>query len=157
VIAVGLGAVLRAQAQTAPNPFREKTSRADSLYANVRARVVDIDKLREDAARSQQALRLSCIEEKLTRARANEAAAKVVMDGWSVGATSAEYADRSLDRLSLLSVYAMVYADEARTCSEVRALGQSLEVKVDKALPHEALPDVWRRPNLERPPLASPY
>ncbi len=163
--AVALGglvlvAVARAQTPPPPDPFAGKTAIATGAYGTIQARVQDIESVRADAAAHGQAVRVSCIDEKLKRARANAGTAKVIMDGWALGQGSVEYAQRSLDRLLLLQVYALVYSEEARACAEAKQIGDSLEVKVDRKLPDappDDHPDTGRLPHFERPPLASPF
>jgi hypothetical protein len=150
--------VIAAVARAEPG-FDQKTAIATATLSQIDTRVADIDALRAQAAGSGQGVKLSCIEEKLKRAKANAAAAKTVMDGWSVGETSPAYAQRSLDRLMLLQVYSMVYAEEAKACTGAKA-GQSLDIKGDKSADENGKDErafPVRPPKFERPPLASPF
>ena len=112
-------------------PFEEKTDIANQTYSAIGARVQDIEGLRAAAAREGKAMRQSCIAEKLKRAKANQSAGKVIIDGWSLGESNLEYAQRSLDRMMLLSVYSMVYSEEARACADATSAAERLDVKVD--------------------------
>src|SRR5437899_2639323 len=111
----------RADVPTKRTPFEEKSDIANQTYSTIGARVQDIEQLKGQAAREGKSVRLSCIEEKLKRSKANQSAAKVILDGWALGETNAEYAQRSLDRMMLLSVYSMVYSEEARACADAQA------------------------------------
>jgi hypothetical protein len=173
-VAAAVAVTARAQGPApAPDAFQERTATATSTVSSIDARVNDIESLRAEAAKKGEAIRLSCIEEKLKRAKGNQAAAKSVMEGWQLGAANPAFSQRSLDRLLLLQVYAMVYVEEARGCTDVNALSQGLEVKVDPNVASQngsgtapggpsAAADPgginWNRPpRLERPPLASPF
>ena len=151
-------------------PFEEKTDIANQTFSAIGARVQDIEALQSQAAREGKALRQSCISEKLKRAKANQSAGKVIIEGWSLGESNLEYAQRSLDRMMLLSVYSMVYSEEARACADADSAAEHLDVNLDKKTrgtdvdknsrygtgDDDAL-NPQRPPNFERPPLASPY
>jgi hypothetical protein len=119
-----------------------------------------IEELRAEATRNGAALQASCLDEQAKHAGANLATARQIEDGAALGKRDPEYAERSRQRLLLLSVYSMVYVDAAQRCAGVRELRDSVEVSVvrhtfDVPLPSGADPS--RAPQIERPPLASPY
>lgn len=152
-------------------PFEEKTEIANQTFSAIGARVQDIESLRAQASREGKAMRQSCIDEKLKRSKANQAAGKVIIEGWSLGESNLQYAQRSLDRMMLLSVYSMVYAEEARACADADSAADRLDVKLDQpkdgtgadgdrsryGTSDDDLLKPQRPPNFERPPLASPY
>ena len=148
-------------AQQAANPLAEKTAAATSAYGTIQARVGDIESLRADANGKGQTIRQACIDEKLKRAKHNLSAAKTVMDGWALAQNNPDFAQRSLDRLLLMQVYAFVFVEEARACSEVKATApDQVEIRVDHTVPSgddgNGATDPVRPPRFERPPLASP-
>jgi hypothetical protein len=166
----GLALAVAARAQKAlpslPDTFEERTQVANATEANIESRVTDIEMLKAQAQRDGQAVKLSCIEEKLQKSKANASQARSVMEGWAMGAVNLLFSQRTLDRLLLLQVYAMVYAEEARACSDAKALGKALEVKIEPSVPPSAgtaqTPNGddgigFPPPRLERPPLASPF
>jgi len=176
-LALLLGLAARA-AGPAADPFDERTQIAGTTTANIDARVADIEVLKQQAQKDGQQVKLSCIEEKLQRAKQNQSQAKSVMDSWQLGAANQVFSQRALDRLMLLQVYAMVYSEEARACSDAKAVGQALEMKVDANVPATTSTAVGpsgkpgasggdgsggdngfdlRPPRLERPPLSSPF
>jgi hypothetical protein len=155
-----LGAAALAGADTPPadpGPFAKKTELAQMTLASIDARVGDIEQLLRQANQEGKAIKASCIDEKLKRAKNNKSTAQVVMDGWAVGEHSLEYAQRQLDRLLLLQVYSMVYTEEARACVDAKAAGNSLDVQVTRDIPDAPKPDPTRPPRFDRPPLASPF
>lgn len=181
ILAVALLLALAARAQKAPppvaDPFEERTQIAGSTTANIDARVNDIEILKQQAQKQGQQVKVSCIEEKLQRAKQNQSQARSVMDSWQLGAGNAVFSQRSLDRLMLLQVYAMVYAEEARACTDAKGVGQALAVKVEPGVPSTTTGPgrgpgggggggfggetggnfTFPPPRLDRPPLASPF
>jgi hypothetical protein len=177
VVGFALLYALAARAQKAADPFDERTQVAGATAAGIDARVNDINILKQQAQKDNQQVKLSCIEEKLQRAKQNQSQAKSVMDSWQLGAANPVFSQRALDRLLLLQVYAMVYAEEARACTDAKALANGLEVKVENNVPASngapAAPGSagsgggsivggsnefnFPPPRLERPPLASPF
>jgi hypothetical protein len=154
IVIVGIGAAFA----RADKAFDDRTQTAGATLSQIETRMADIEALRGQAAAAGQGVKLSCIDEKLKRAKANLAAAKTVMDGWSLGEASPAYAQRSMDRLMLMQVYSMVYADEARACTNGKP-GQSLEVKGGRGPGEDGRDEPGfpgRGPRFERPPLASP-
>jgi hypothetical protein len=174
VIATG-GIALVARADNPGPSFKDRTSLATQAYSLIEGRTGEITASKSEAGSKGQSNRVKCIEEKLKRAQQNQAAAKVVMEGWSLGESNPEYAQRSIDRLLLMQVYALVYAEEARACSDERPgpIG-AVELKVDtgatgtnggganaNGTPGTGNIDdddnPTRRPKPERPPYASYY
>lgn len=156
-----IGAAALAVAADAPVPkgasFELKTELANQTVGSINARVGDIEQLLRQANQEGKAVKASCIDEKLRRARNNKEVASVVMEGWSIGQNSPEYAQRQLDRLLLLQVYSMVYAEEARACADAKAAADSLKVEITKDIPEGPKQEPTRPPRFDRPPLASPY
>jgi hypothetical protein len=137
--------------------FEAKTQLAQSTMASIATRIGDIEQLLRQANQEGKAIKASCIDEKLRRARTNKDAASTVMEGWSIGVGNAAYAQRQLDRMLLLQVYSMVYAEEARACTDAKAAGNSLQVEITKDIPEAPKQEPNRPPRFDRPPLASPY
>jgi hypothetical protein len=173
--AAALGVVaIAVRAHAKGDLFEERTAVATSTVTNIEARVADINTMRAQAQREGQAIKLSCIEDKLTRAKTNLAAAQQVMESWQLGMSNPAFSQRSIDRLLLLQVYAMVYSEEARACTDAQAIKSGIEVKVEPNVPPSDNPQKpptggpappvggddgipWRPPRLERPPFASPF
>lgn len=161
--AVGLlltfaAAAVAAQAN-APDPDAATRYTAE-IVAQIANDAKAIEELRAEAVRNGAALQASCLDEQAKHANSNLATARQIGDGAALGKRDPEYAERSRQRLLLLSVYSMVYVDAARHCAGVVELRDSVEVTVvrhtfDVPLPIGADPS--RPPQIERPPLASPY
>jgi len=143
--------------------FESKTTQANNAVAAIRGRVADIETLKKQAEQEGKKFKAGCIEEKLQRARANEGAAGVIMDGWGLGAADLGYAQRQLDRLLLLQVYAMVYYEDARACGDAR-VGGAGDTRPPGAPPlggdpppPAPPPEIPRPPRFDRPPPLSAY
>jgi hypothetical protein len=137
--------------------FEAKTELAQLTMGAINTRVGDIEQLLRQANQEGKAIKASCIDEKLRRARSNKDAGSTVLEGWSIGAGNPAYAQRQLDRLLLLGVYSMVYAEEARACTDAKAAGNSLQVEITRNIPEAPKQDPTRPPRFDRPPLASPF
>lgn len=157
IVAGALTAVSFARAE-APTTLDGKRALGTQTYQSIEERVRDIEALRAEAEEKGQGLRRSCIEEKLKRAKENAKAAAIAHEGMAVG-EDPEYVGRQLDRLFTLSVYAMVYIEEARSCVTAKKAASSLELDVDKRIETDG--DDKSGPGAPlpfgRPPLASPY
>jgi hypothetical protein len=163
------------RAQAKGDLFEERTAIATSTVANIEGRVGEIAAMSAQAQREGQEVKRSCIEDKLARAKINLTGAHQVMESWQLGASNPAFSQRSIDRLLLLQVYAMVYAEEARTCTDAQGVKAGIELKVEPNVPPSSdnpqkpptggpAPPIggddgipWRPPRLERPPFASPF
>jgi hypothetical protein len=124
---------------------------------SIQAHIYEIDALRLRAAQAGQALKVSCIEEKLRRTRTALAIAKGEQRKWPAIQGQPAAARASLDNLQLQELYALAMAQDARACTD----GKELELKVLVHVDGPARPDPVTAPvpapTFERPPLASPF
>ena len=164
----GVAAVLLASGvvsgqQPAPRPasLEEQTASADEQMATIQRSIGEIETLRSDAQKKNEAIRLSCIEERLKAARASQTAAKQLrVDLGRFAPQNPGFGTRTLQRLLDLRLAAEAHLQDARACTDSSSMQFSLEVQVDKRIPPGATsqtPTFEAAPTLERPPLASPF
>jgi hypothetical protein len=141
-----------------PLSFAEQTKRGRESAESIDGHIGEIEALLAKAVKEGKALKASCIEEKLRLTRHLQGSAKSVQDGWSMGEANPAFAQRNLDRMLLLQLYASIYAEEAHACVDSQELGQPLAVGY--ARPNDTaptglapVPPVF----FERPPLSSPF
>jgi hypothetical protein len=142
-----------------PQTVESRTDIAKATEKSIITHVSEIESLLSDAQSQGKAVKAGCIKEKLVRAQKDEAAAETVMKGWSLGADDTDYAQRQLDRILLLQVYSMVYAQEARACKDAKPASDvnQIEITNGTAQPQAPVQDPIKPPFFERPPLASPF
>jgi hypothetical protein len=143
----------------APATFESRSDIALATQKSIIVHTDEIQQLLTTATQEGKAVKASCIQEKLRRAQKNKDAADTVMNGWGLGKDDPDYAQRQLDRILLLQVYSMVYAQEARACTEVKATADSNQLVITNGstTPQEPIQDPTRPPFFERPPLASAF
>jgi|GEM_PF-5438456 len=129
----------------------DRPAAARQALSSIDDRVHDIETLRQAASRDGQATRLSCIDDKLRKAKtARTEAAQLV------GEANVQTA---FDQILLRQVYAIVYAEEARACADLKPVGPAGPVQGDK--PGNNTPEIPNPvtdvPVVVRPPLASTY
>jgi hypothetical protein len=161
VVLLGVSGVVSAQAVRSAS-FEQQTSTADEQMTTIARAVTEIEALRADAQKKNQAMRLSCIEEKLKSARASQIAAKQLrLDFGRFAALNPGYASRTLQRMLDLRLSAEAHEQDARACTDSTNVSFNLEVQVDKRLqgkdPPFATPSFQTSPTFERPPLSSPF
>ena len=130
----------------------DRPASAHAAVAAIDDRVKDIESLRQQAARDGQGTRLSCIDDKLRKAKqAREEAAQLVGD--------TAISQIAFDQILLRQVYAIVYAEEARACADLKPSGTGGVVPPKSTTP--TTPDIPNPvtdvPVVIRPPLASTY
>jgi hypothetical protein len=136
-----------------------RQARAQYL-SSIEKHLREIQGLLADATSKNEALRMSCIEDKLKKTQVILGAGKTIKRDWALGQQNPGFAKRSLDRLIELQLYATIYDEEAHACVDSRTVAFSLQVQVDKRvpqLPPWGTPPVDRSPTFERPPLGSPF
>jgi hypothetical protein len=141
--------------------FERQTSYLKEAVSTIQEKVKEVEQLKLQATREGQAVKASCIEDKLRKIKVALHSATVVSDGWQVGRDNPAYAQRSMDRVLLLKLYAVAHADDAYNCADTKA-AQTTVVRMDvppsgqaqgPTIPFDPIPP----PVIERPPLASPY
>jgi hypothetical protein len=125
--------------------------------SSIQSRIYEIEALRLRAAQAGQAIKVSCIEEKLRRTRASLATAKSEQRRWPAIQSQPAAARASLENLQLQELYALAMAQDARACTDGKELDLSVVVRVDGPARPDPATDTVRAPTFERPPLASPF
>jgi hypothetical protein len=157
-LALGLLALAPPAGAQQPQSFEAQTAALDKIVTKVNARIKEVEELRKVAVREGAALKLSCINEKLKKLRETRDNLRLIREGWQLGKTNRQFADRSLDRANILQLLANTTADEAYLCVDTRALATTtVTVETDMPDVPPAEPEIPRPTVLERPPLASPY
>jgi hypothetical protein len=123
----------------------------------IEAFVGEVVALRDAAARQGQAIRLSCIGERLKRLRALTATARRQADTWPRNYSDPAQRSKSAAEINELEVKAKALTAEAHACVEVRPDELQVEVTHEGNVPDLPPSDTVPPPNFERPPLASPY
>lgn len=148
----------------ADDAYARSLQSADRTLAFIEQMTSSIEAMRRDAQANQQAMRGSCIEVHLKAARGNREVARGIRRRWDAGQDSPEYLTRSMDRLTRLHVYSMVFENEARGCATAEQVGNTL--LISRAKDGVSSPSVRYAagdlvapppPRLERPPFASPF
>jgi hypothetical protein len=139
--------------------FTAKAARVEIVLGEMREKSAELEKLRDRAAKEGDAIKLSCIDEKLKRLRTSLKSAQTIQKGYSVGRNDPGYAGRQLDRLNILHLLVLSVTDEAYQCAGTSPTAESLNsVTVDGQKQGDVpVPSPVPPPYLERPPLASPY
>jgi hypothetical protein len=125
--------------------------------SSIQARIYEIEALRTRAASQGQAIKVSCIDEKLRRARANLATAKSEQRKWPAIQDQPAAAKASLENLQLQELYALAQSQDARACTDGKDIELNVVVRVEGTSPTISPLDPVRAPTFERPPLASPF
>ena len=148
----------RARAEEPAATFDEQTREIEQSVSEIVSRVGEVQGIRQRTGVQDSPIKTSCVDEKLRHVRASLQSAKVVMSGWKLARTNRGYGQRSLSRMRILKLYATAATDGAYACSDGRAGTTTMKTDFkDPALPMPLGLDVVRPPNIERPPLASPY
>jgi hypothetical protein len=158
----GLLGLLALGARAGGQEFEHQTIQLHDAIGTIQEKAKEVEALKVQAVREGQAIKASCIEDKLRKIKVALHSATVVEDGWSVGRDNPAFAARSMDRVLLLKLYAVAHADDAYNCADTKT-AQTTVVKVDSTqptgqaagptIPFDPIPP----PVIERPPLASPY
>jgi hypothetical protein len=153
LVLLGIGA--RAEGQAS---FESQTTTLHDAISAIQDKIREVDALKTQAIREGQAVRASCIEDKLRKIKVALHSAMVVQEGWSVARDNPAFAGRSMDRILLLKLYSVAHADDAYSCADAKG-AQATVLKIDVPPPEGgATPlDPVTPPTIERPPLASPY
>jgi len=154
--------------------FLRQSQQFEGAYASIDQLTGFIGTASATAGSNGQSIKKSCIDEIYAGALSNLAAAKRIRANWATGQSSPDYADRTLQRMVRLQVYAMVFEQEARGCKDMNDASTALRERqavaasgvVDRfgvdvgqrggagiVNPFGNAPEI----RLERPPLASPF
>jgi hypothetical protein len=131
-----------------PDFGAEKLGRIETLVNEAAA-------LRDTAIKQGEAIRLSCVSEKLKRLRVIATSARHQADIWPRNFADPKLRTKAAKEINELEARAKALTAEAHACVEVRP--DELKVEVVTDLPHMPPPGVPPPPPIERPPLASPF
>jgi hypothetical protein len=137
------------------DPFVEQTATINRMESDINHRVEEIMDLRAKAASQGEAVRVSCIDDKLQRARKNQAQYKVDRALWPATQSDPQAQLKLLSKLRLGELYSAAYVQDARACVDAKAIGTLLKVHVEGVPQSPPGSDPVRPPLFERPPLAS--
>ena len=135
-------------------------ARIAQVQAQVDQLVRQVEALRADAAGKGEAIRASCIEEKLKALRNYARAIDIIHDSWPSAAHNPAFAQRSLQRVDAIVAGSNGYAADARACNEGRESDVRFTVKVEVSTeppPGNLGGGPLPLGPFERPVLASPY
>ena len=131
-----------------PDFGAEKLGRIETLVNEVAA-------LRDTAIKQGEAIRLSCVSEKLKRLRVVATSARHQADIWPKNFADPKLRTKAANDINELEARAKALTAEAHACVEVRP--DELKVQMITNLPHMPPPGTVPPPPFERPPLASPF
>jgi hypothetical protein len=155
---LAFGAVVAASLARAQTTFESGSQQINAMRSAIASRVPEIEALRNRALKEGSPLKVSCIEEKLKRARANAALSNKDIAAWPATRERPPEQLRVLEHMRLLDLYSMTFVQDARACVDAHAAESTLQVVVEGAptTPPTAI-DPVPPPTLERPPLASTF
>jgi hypothetical protein len=160
VIGVLVAAGLAVAGPIQPATFESRTGVAEATQKSIITHAAEIEQMLSQANSEGKVVKAGCIQEKLKKAKNAETAAETIMKGWSLGTNDPDYAQRQLDRILLLNIYSMIYADEARACTEAKPTVEGnvmSTTNVGSSAPIVPGQDATRAPFFERPPPATPF
>jgi hypothetical protein len=128
------------------------------MNTNIDTGIKDIEAIRVRALRAGEALRLSCVDEKLRRARNVKSRAKTDSAAWSGTQGSSAAQEKVLSAMRVHELYVLAFVEEARACVSAQVAKDGVVVRVEAVPPAPALTDpVSTPPLLERPVLGSDF
>jgi hypothetical protein len=124
----------------------------------IHLRIQEIQALRTRAAKQGEAVKTSCIDDKLRRLQTTEGSAKALQGEWAQLLYKPSDPSKYVERLQLLRIYAVATADAAYACvgSRTNALVANW---VAVSVPQNGAPTLPTAtpPSVDRPPLASSF
>ena len=128
----------------------KKLVRIEALASEVAA-------LRDTAIKQSEAIRVSCIAEKLKRLRLVVTSARHQADIWPRNFADSKLRTKAAADIGELEARAKALTAEAHACVEVRPAEIEVEVTSQHLPPPLPPPGIVPPPPFERPPLASPF
>src|SRR5262245_26229843 len=123
----------------ADDPFVSGTAAVAKMNTNIDTGIKDMEAIRVRAVRDGEALRLSCVDEKLRRARTVKTRAKSDSAAWAGTKESTAAQEKVLSAMRVHELYVLAFVEEARACVSAQVAKDGVVVRVEAVPPAPAL------------------